>query len=549
MNTENTPKEKIKITREHKILAKNSLYSFIQTYGNFIFSIITASIIAKTISQYEWQYLILTLSLIGILLTFLSFLSPSLGGSIIYYISGYYALNHNTKLRSFTRNAIILRIIFLIPIFLLSILIFTIFLEIFKISLGEYYYLFYLLSPLIIINTLDGILRELTRALNMFRINLFLLIIHNIIYIGGLLFLFFYIESNKLIFIGIIYLIAATIPFIINCFLIYFKFKFKIKKTEEEGVTFKECVKLIYNYGSYLSIIEGYSAFCLNIKPIFVGVYEVEGMVTGYHIAKRYNSVSTANISPLSRPLSISLTRLYSKEQFDQIQKIYNSIFKYTLLIFLLGTGFLYFMADFFLYLVYGESYLIYSLLVKLSLISIIFTIQDSFLGSFLIASKKVKTLTVIVLIFGSIQLAFFAIGLILYGIIGSIVFSIIAFIITLICYTIILNKNKIKLKSKKTFQFYAIFFISLLSASILETILLKDIYLGILRNLDLLFFQYFNPLSFGLFFIIFIFLSIFLKIITISDIELIESFFIRDSYSHKKIRNILSFSKRFLRD
>ena len=98
MNTENTPKEKKKITREHKILAKNSLYSFIQTYGNFIFSIITASIIAKTISQYEWQYLILTLSLIGIFLTFLSFLSPSLGGSIIYYVSGYYALNYNTKL-------------------------------------------------------------------------------------------------------------------------------------------------------------------------------------------------------------------------------------------------------------------------------------------------------------------------------------------------------------------------------------------------------------------------------------------------------------------
>ena len=547
MNTENTPKEK-KITREHKILAKNSLYSFIHTYGNFIFSIITASIIARTISQHEWQYLILTLSLIGIFLTLLTFLSPSLGGSLIYYISGYYALNYNTKVRSFTRNAIILRILFLIPIFLLSILIFTIFLEIFKISLGEYYYLFYLLSPLIIIKAFDGILSELTRALNMFRINLFLLIIYNIIYIGGLLFLFFYIESNKLIFIGIIYVIAATIPFIINCFIIYFKFKFKIKKTEEDGDTFKECVKLIYNYGTYLSIIEGYSTFCINIKPIFVGVFEVEGMVTGYHIAKRYNSVSTANISPLYRPLSISLTRLYSKEQFDQIQKIYNTIFRYTLLLFLLGTGFFYFIADFFLYFVYGESYLIYSLLVKLSLISIIFTIQDSFLASFLIASKKVKTLAVNALIFGSIQLVFFTIGLILYGIIGSIVFSIIAFIITLIWYTIILNKNKIKLKSKKIIQIYAIFFISLLSASILESILLKDIYLGILRNLDLLFFQYFNPLSLGLFFIIFIFLIIFLKIITISDVELIEHFFIRDSVSHKNIRKILSISKRFLR-
>ena len=137
---------------------------------------------------------------------------------------------------------------------------------------------------------------------------------------------------------------------------------------------------------------------------------------------------------------------------------------------------------------------------------------------------------------------------LILYGIIGSVVFSIIAFIITLISYTIILHKNKIKLKSKKPIQIYAIFFISLLSASFLESILLKDIYLGFIRTLDLLFFQYFNPLSLGLFFIIFIFLSIYLKIITISDVELIESFFIRDSFSHKNIRKILSFSKRFLR-
>jgi len=548
MNTENNPKEKKKLTREHKILAKNSLYSFMQTYGNFLFSIITASVIARTISPQEWQYLILTLSLIGIFMTFLAFLPPSLGGSMIYYISSYHALNYNTKLRSFTRNAIILRILFLIPIFLLSIFIFTIFLRFFKISLKEYYNLFYLLSPLIIISGLDGILSELTRALNMFRVNLLLLIIHNLIYIGGLLFLFFYIESNKLMYIGLIYVIAALIPFIINSFIIFLKFKFKIKKTEEDGDTFIDCAKKIYKYGSFLSIIDAFSTFSLNIKPQMIGVYEVDGMVTGYYAATRYNSVSGATISPLSRPLSVSLTRLYSKEQFGQIQKIYNSIFKYILLLSLLSTGFFFFMADFFLIIIYGESYLIFSLLVKLSLISIIFNIQDSFLGSFLIASYRVKMLSIIVLVFGSLQLIFFAIGLIFFGIIGSVLFLTVSNIITLISYTIILNTLDMKLKIIKPILLFSIFFISLLFALILEAFILKEIYLSILTDLNLLIFKYFNPLSFGVFLLLFLILNILFKVVTISDIESLESFFVRDSPFYKFLRKIFTFSKKFLR-
>jgi len=547
MSIEDTSNKKKKLTREHKILAKNSIYSLMHNYGNYIFSIITASLIARTISPQEWQYLILTLSLIGIFMTFLAFLPPSLGGSMIYYISGYHALNYNNKLRSFTRNAIFLRILFLIPFFLLSIFVFRIFLEFFKISLKEYYYLFYLLSPLIIINGLNGILTELTRALNMFKVNFFLLIIHNIIYIGGLLVLFFYIESNIMIYIGVIYIVASVIPFIINCFIIYLKFKFKIKKTEEEGDTFIECAKKVYKYGSFLSIIDGYSTFSINIKPQLIGGYEVAGMVTGYHIATRYNSVSSVTTTPLNRPLSVSLTRLYSKEQFGQIQKIYNSIFKYILVLSLLATGFFFFMTEFFLIIIYGESYLIYSLLVKFSLISIIFNIQDAFLGSFLIASNRVKLLSIIVLVFGALQLTFFAIGLIFYGIIISILFLTCSYIICLISYTLILNKFKIKLKIKKTILLFSIFFISLLSTLILEAFILKSIYLSILRDLNLMIFQYFNPLSFGVFLLLYLILIVLFKVVTVSDIEILESFFIKDSRLHKILRKIFSSSKKFL--
>jgi len=547
MSIKNSSKGKKKATREQKILVKNSFYSFMHHYGNFFFSLITALIIARVISQEEWGFLILALSLIGFFTIILAFLPPGLGLSLIYYVSRFKALNQNTKLRSFARNTIILRILFVIPIFFLSILIFTIFVEFFKINLKENFYLFYLLVPLIIINGLGHILADLTRALNMFNINLLLLIIKNVIYIGGLLYLFFYIESIKVSYIAVIIIFSSVIPFTINCFIIFLKFQFSIKKSEEEGESFKECVKMVYKYGSYLSIIDVLSTFSIEIKTQMVGIYEITGMVTGYHIAKRYNSVSGAAISPLSRPLSISLTRLYSKEQFHQIQKLYNRVFNYSLLLFLLATGFLFFIADLFLYLIYGEPYLIYSLLVKLSLISIIFNIQDSFLASFLLASNKVKILSVIALVFGPLQLAFFAFGLIFFGIIGSVVFSLIANIITLISYTIIFHKFNIKLDVKKPILLFSIFLISLFGTLILETIMLKDIYLSILKNLHLLIFQYFNPLSLGVFLFSFIILNITFKVITISDIEVLESFFIRDSLPHKMIRKSLSFSKKFL--
>ena len=548
MSIENTPKENKTLTKEQKILFKNSFYSFMHSYGNFFFSLISASIIARIISQDEWGFLILALSLIGFFTLILAFLPPSLGLSFIYYISRFKVLNQNTKLRSFTRNTLILRVLFLIPIFFLSIFIFTIFVELFKINLKEYFFLFYLLSPLIIIYGLRNILIDLIRALNMFKTTLLLLLINNVIYIGGLLYLFFYIESIKVSYIAVIVVISSGVPFIINCFIIFVQFQFRIKKTEEERESFKECAKKVYKYGSYLSIIEGFSTFSSEIRIQMIGTYEVAGMVTGYHIAKRYNSVSSANITPLTRPLSISLTRLYSKEQLNQVQKLYNTIFKYQLLLFLLGTGFLFFIADFFLYFIYGEPYLIYSFLVKLSLISIIFNTQDSFLASFLIARNKVKNLTVITLIFSSLQIVFFTFGLIFYGIIGSIFFSLIAYIITLISYTIILYRFNIKLKIKKTIQIFTIFFISLLGASILDQIILKNIYLTILQNLDMMFFKYFNPLSFGTFLISFIILSIFFKVITISDVEILEAFFTRDSFSHKIIRKSLTFSKKFLR-
>jgi len=108
------------LTKDHRILAKNTFFSFLFSYGKFLFALITSFIIARIISQETWGFLILTLSFINIFTFILVFFPPSLGLSFHYYIPRYRALNQNSKLKSFVLNSLIIRFMFLIPIFFLN---------------------------------------------------------------------------------------------------------------------------------------------------------------------------------------------------------------------------------------------------------------------------------------------------------------------------------------------------------------------------------------------------------------------------------------------
>jgi len=548
MSIKNNQKERKELTIEHKILFKNSFYSIIYSYANFFFSIITASLMARIISKDEWGFIILTLSLIGFFSVILIFLPPSLGLSMIYYVSQFKALNQNSKLRSFVRNGMILRFIFIIPIFFLSILIFTFFVELFKINLKEYFFLFYLLAPLIIVNGLSPILDDLLRSLNMFKTTIFLLILKNVIYIGGLFFLFIYREIIEVSYIAIVLIISSVVPFVISGLITYIKLQFKIKKTEEEGITFRECIKKIYGYGSYLSIISLVGSFNKEIRTQLVGFYVSASMVTGYYIGTQYGGVSKAALSPINRPLTISYTRLISKKQYNEIPGIFNIMFNYSLFLVLTITGFLFFTVDIFLYFIYGESFLAFSLLVKLLLFATIFTAIEPFLGSYLSATKKLKNQTAIISMFSFIKLAFFTIGVIFFNIIGAVIFSLISYIITSIFFTLILYKYNLRLKIKKTLLLYSIFFISLLGAMILDLIL-GDLYILILKNLNLLIFQYFNILSFSAFLILFLVLNILFKTISKSDIQYIEALFHKDINLHRVVKFGLRILKKITRN
>ena len=196
--SENRSNQKKIVTIDHKILAKNTFYSYLHTYSLFIFSIITSFIIARAITQAEWGFLILTLSYVTIFQLFLTFLRPSLGLSMNFYITKFRTNKLNTKLKSFIIKSIYIRIIFTLLIFLLGIIVFIFFTDFFKINLHENFDLFLILAPLILINGLDKVLNSVNQSFNNFRLIFILLIVNYFIYISGLIFFMLFLNVVRI---------------------------------------------------------------------------------------------------------------------------------------------------------------------------------------------------------------------------------------------------------------------------------------------------------------------------------------------------------------
>ena len=204
------------LSKGHKVLAKNTFFSFLSSYGNYISSIITSFIIARIISQENWGFLILATSIVNIFTFILLFFPPSLGLAMNYYIPKYRALNQNNKLKSFIVKSLIIKLLLVLPIYILSILIFNVFFEFFQISLKNYTSLFYLLSPLIIINSFDNIFKDISRALNKFQFVFFMFLIKYILNIGSLIYVFIFLTVINVEVIALITLFSNLIPFLIN---------------------------------------------------------------------------------------------------------------------------------------------------------------------------------------------------------------------------------------------------------------------------------------------------------------------------------------------
>ena len=534
------------ISTDHRKFAKSAFYSLFNSYGIFIFQIIISFFMARLISQELWGFFLLAMAYINIVSLILSFFPPALTFSLNYYIPRYVALNQNNNLKRMIKACLYLKTLFALIIFFISVIIFYLLQSFFSMYLLGYTNLLFLLSPLIFIMGLSTLLDSIYQGLFKYKLIFLLTLLKFSFYISALIICLIFGITNLEI-IALLNLLSYLIPFLVSS-LIFIKIYFNIKPTGEPKDSFKKILSKLTKYGTPLSINVFLNETWKQIQTPIIGGFEPLSTITGFTISKYYSHISLTAASSFSNPLITSFSSLDVKKEHNQITQIYNMTFKYSLFLMLLISGALYILTDFFLILVYGESYLIYSTIVKLYLITIIFSVLGNILIPLLNAKNKIKILPILTTINLFIIIPLFFIGIVFYGIVGAIIGLIISkFIVFLIQLLISIKIGNVKIKINKIFFQYLIFFISLFLAVILEDILFREIRINVLQNLNLLLFKNLSVLSLISFLLMYFLLNILFKIFSRKEIEFLEALLSTDKFPYRVIKRLLKFLKRIL--
>lgn len=537
------------VQREILTLARNSLYSFLNSYGTFIFSIITFFFMARLISDVEWGYLILANTYILIILLILSFLPPGLGPSLNYYFPRYLVQNDFSQLKSHIKYVIYIKVVFIIPVFFISIMIFVFFTDIFTITLQNHTNLLLLLSPIIIITGLDSILIFINKGLNLFKTVFILLIVRYVFNISALMICIFVLNTVELEVIALINVLSLLLPFLLNCLVVLIKY-IRIKDGSQKQFSIKAHLRNTIRYGTNIKFGQFFSEIWAQIQPLSIGTFSTPNFVTGFTIARNYSLFSSSMTISFVSPLTISFSRLNVKEKHKQIENLYNIFLIYSLFLLLLITGILYFCADIFLVFVYGPSYLDFSLLLKIMLFTIVFLGIGTPYESFMLAMGKSKWIFRYRFLAFLIRLPLFLFFLMNFDLTWALVSIVISnLIIAGIASILSIKIGRIRLNLKKIFLLLFSFFLALIIAVIVDTVILNEFNFLILQSINLSSLKYINLWTIGLFLLTFFLLLFLTKMFSVKDIEYLEALLSKETKTQNLLKKGLQILKKIIRN
>lgn len=550
MEKENSENNQLGNKVEYRNLATNTFYSFLINYGSHFFTLIYSFLLARLITDESWDFLILALSYVTIVVLITNFLPPGSNYALNYYIPRYLALNKKAKIKSLIKNGILAKLMFLLPVFIISILLFLFFSDIFAINLKEKISLFYILSPLIIFNSLQFSLNAINRGLNQYNYIFIFILIREFLYIIPLFYFFIFEFNIEVELIAIFNLISVTVPFFLNLGLILITYS-KIKPIGDKGGSFKKDFQKTFKFGSYLGYSNLVGRFWKEAQFQGIGVFESEGAVTGYNIAWNYKDIAAYTVNSFNFPLLTSFSSLNTKEDFEKVSIIYKIANRITLFLLLIISGILFFSVDFIIDFVFLPSRLIYSNFLRLMVLASIFQFLDAYVQTLLGSQNKSKLTLLLKLIYMSYYIPLFFIGLIYFGVEGAIILGLIlGNIISLIIQIIATYKIAyIKLNVKQIIFQYLAFFIPLGITLLLEGMILKDTSVKIIQNLGLLLFVNFDFLSIGLFLILFILINLIFKTVTSTDISYFDALLDKNRSFDKIMHKGLSVLKKITRE
>ena len=537
-------------SNEYKNFASNTFYSFLIYYGSLFFMFVNSFLLARLISDESWGFLILAQSYITIIVIITSLLPPGLNYALNYYIPRYIVLKQGSKIKSLIKNAIITKLAFLIPVFIISILFIIFFANIFAINLEENISLLFILSPLIFINSFNFILDAINRGFSRFKFLFFLILIKNAIHISPLFFYYIFEYNISIGIIAFVVMICNVIPFLANVLFILIKL-LKIKTFEDEKESFKKDFKKTFNYGSHIGFSDLIERIWKESQIQGIGIFDSTEAVTGFSIGLKYKAIGLTTVTSFNFPLLTSYTSLDTKENFDQINKMYRITLKVTLFLLLIISGVLFFSVDFLLDAVFLEKRLIYSSFLRLILLATIFKILEYFVRTLLYGQHKVKSALVLKAIYMTYTIPLFFVGLIYFGVEGAIFLGlIIGNIISLVIQIVATYKiGNIKLNIKQLIFQYLTFIIPLVITMILEVMIFKQVSKELLLNFGLTLIKNFDFLSISSFIILFILMNLVLKTVRSSDIKYFESLLKKNRFLDKTLIKGLNILKKFTRD
>ena len=456
-------------SRDYGVLVKNSFFSFLNTYGTFIFSLISSFLLARLIGDLSWGYFVLGLSYIQIISLITNFLPPSLKNTLHYYIPRFISLNQKNQLKSFINRAIYVKVLFLIPSFVISLLSFILLSNIFFINLPEENIKFLLLlSPLIIINNLQLILNSVNIGFNKFKTVFYLVSIQYLIYIGFLLYFFIFFDGIGLESLALIFVFSAFIPFLLNI-VINARNIHGIKVSGKSSTPLRVDLQEMVKYGGLVRAAGFFSDIWGEIQVQSIGVFKPES-VLGFKISRDLLSISVNASLAISYPLTVSFSSFIAKEKKHNIVAIYNLLLKYIIFLIEIITGLLFFCADLFIALIYGEPRLIYSDIVKLYLFTFVFLIIASPLDALLLAENKGKYLVLLRFVGLLLRLPLFLVLLVFFDLYIAIIgITISNFVFSAFYLFVTITIGNIKLNVKKIIYQYLIFFFALGFTLVLE--------------------------------------------------------------------------------
>jgi len=504
---------------------------------------------ARLIPDVEWGYLILANTYILIILLILSFLPPGLGPSLNYYLPRYIVQNDFNQLKSHIKYVIYIKVVFIIPVFFISVLIFVFFTDLFTITLQNHTNLLLLLSPIIIITGLDSILIFINKGLNLFKTVFMLLLVRYVFNISALIFCIFVLNTADLEVIALINVLSLLLPFLLNCLVVLIKYK-RIKDDNQKQFSIKSHLRNTIKFGTNIKLGQFFSEIWAQIQLLSIGTFSTPNFVTGFTIARNYSLFSSSMTISFVSPLTLSFSRLNVKKKHKQIENLYNVFLIYSLFLLLLITGILYFCADIFLVFVYGQSYIDYSLLLKIMLFTIVFLGIGTPYESLMLATGKSKWIFRYRFLAFLIRLPLFLFFLLNFDLIWALVSIVISnLIITCIASILSIKIGKIRLNLKKIFLMLVSFFLALTIAIIIDNIILNEFNSLILQSINLSPLKYLNLWTIGLFLLTF-FLFLFLtKMFSVKDIEYLEDLLSKETKTQNLLKKGLKGLKKIIRN